>query len=176
MEDFVIIVNGFQRLAIITKRSILDRPLAYMSSSLWEKVWQLQFRLENNSRYTPYCYLRYKVRVAQYNLLYNVLYLNQKLYKFGIVSCVKSFFYDIRDETPLPLFYECVYAQKIWNQLRLYLAWKIDWSVLTPHAIFGFAEVWFYHILLIFKYNIYNPRVNNILNWKSKAWNVLYLK
>ena len=50
-----------------------------------------------------------KVRIP----LYNVLYLNQKLYQFGIAICSKCCFCDIYCETPLPLFYECVYAQNV---------------------------------------------------------------
>ena len=81
-----------------------------------------------------------KVFIFQYKLLSNVLYLNQKLYQFGIVSCSKCFFCDIHDEIPLHLFYECVSAQNIWNQLRLYLADKIDLPVLTPESvILGFV-------------------------------------
>ena len=87
------------------------------------------------------------------------MYLNQKLYPFGIVSRSKCTFCDINDETPLHLFHECVCAQNIWNQLRLYLVEKINLPVLTQHSA-TFVEVQdqnyllFNHLLLIFKYNI----------------------
>ena len=78
------------------------------------------------------------IQKFQYKLFNDVLYRNQKLFQFGIVSCSKFSFCDIQDKTPLNLFYECVYVQNIWNQLRLYLAEKIDLTVLTPQgAVFG---------------------------------------
>ena len=47
-----------------------------------------------------------KVLILPYKLLINILYLNQKIYQFGIDSCSKCSFYDIHDETALHLFYE----------------------------------------------------------------------
>ena len=39
-------------------------------------------------------------------------------------------------------FYECTYAQNLWNQLRLYLSEKVALPALNPHsAIFDFADV-----------------------------------
>ena len=40
------------------------------------------------------------------------------------------------------LLYECVCAQNTWNQLRLYLAEKIDLPVLTPQTVvFALVDV-----------------------------------
>ena len=48
----------------------------------------------------------------------------------------------MHDETPLDIFYECVYAQNIWNQLRLYFAEEIDLPVLTTQsAVFDFVGI-----------------------------------
>ena len=72
------------------------------------------------------------------------------------------------------MFYECTYAQNLWNQLGLYLSEKVVLPVLNPHsAIFGFTNVLDHnyllvnHLLLIFKYHIYNSRVNNTLSFQS---------
>ena len=72
------------------------------------------------------------------------------------------------------IYFMNVYAQNIRNQLILYLAEKNDLLVVTPQsAAFGFVNVQdqncllFYHLILIFKYNIYNPRVNNNLNFQN---------
>ena len=58
------------------------------------------------------------------------------------------------------------------NNLDYILQKKIDLPVLTPQdAIFCFIDVQdqnyllFNHLLLIFKYNIYNLRANNDLNF-----------
>ena len=72
-----------------------------------------------NTIYCILCVAAYdaKVYIFQYKLLSNVLYLDQKLYQFRIVLRSKYFFCDIHDETPMLLFYECVCAQNIWNQI-----------------------------------------------------------
>ena len=83
-----------------------------------------------------------KVRILQHKLPNSALYLSQKLNQLGIDSCSKCSFCDIPDETPLHLLHECVCAQNIWNQLRLYLAEKIDLPVLTPQtAVFALVDV-----------------------------------
>ena len=84
---------------------------------------------------------------------------------------VQMFLLWVYDETPHHIFHECAYAQNLWNRLRLYRLEKVALSVLNPQiAIFGFIDVSDHnsllvkHLLLIFKYNVYNSRVNNSLN------------
>ena len=103
-----------------------------------------------------------------------MLYLNKKLFHFGIISQSKCSFCELYDETPQHLFYECTYAQNLWNQLRLYLSEKVALPVLNPQgAIFGYTNVLGHnyllvnHLLLIFKYNLYNSRVDNTLSFQS---------
>ena len=77
----------------------------------------------------------------QYKLLNNILYLNKKLFHFGITFQSKCSFCELYDETPHHIFYECTYAQNLWNQLRLYLSEKVVLPVLNPQsAIFGFTK------------------------------------
>ena len=66
-----------------------------------------------------------KIRIFQYKLLNNVLYLNKQLFHFGIVSQSNCSLCESHDETPQHLFYECTYSQNLWNQLRLYLSEKV---------------------------------------------------
>ena len=54
-----------------------------------------------------------KSHIFQYKLLNNVLYLNKKLFHFGIISQSKCSFYELYDETLQHLFYECTYAQNL---------------------------------------------------------------
>ena len=75
-----------------------------------------------------------KLRIFQYKLLYNVLYLNKKLFHFGIITQSKCFFCDLYDETPQHLFCECTYAQNLWNLLRLYLSEKVALPVLNRQS------------------------------------------
>ena len=51
-----------------------------------------------------------KFRIFQYKLLNNVLYLNKKLFHFGIIPQPKCSVSEIYDETLPHLFYECIYT------------------------------------------------------------------
>ena len=111
--------------------------------------------------------------IFQYKLLNNVLCLNKKLFQLGIISQPKCPFCELYDETPHHIFYECTYVQNL-NRLCLYLIEKVALPVLNPQsAIFGFTDVSDHnfllvnHLRLIFKYNIYNSRVNNRLSLQS---------
>ena len=69
--------------------------------------------------------LETKIRIFEYKLLNNVLYLNKKLFQFGIVSQSKCSFCELYDETPHHIFFECTYAQNLWNHLQLHLSEKV---------------------------------------------------
>ena len=103
--------------------------------------------------------------------------------QFGIISQSKCFFCELYDETLHHIFYECTYAQNLWNRLRLYLSEKVALPVLIPQsAIFGFTDVLdlnfllVNHLLLIFKYSIYNSRVNNSLSFQSLKCDISQIK
>ena len=137
-----------------------------MSKLSREKFWWLIYRIPHIAT------LKTKICIFQYKLLNNVLYLNKKLFQFGIISQSKCSFCELYDETPLHIFYECTYTQNLWNQLRSYLSENVALPALNPQSvIFGFTDVLGHNyllinnLLLIFKYNIYNSRVNNTLSF-----------
>ena len=105
--------------------------------------WKLIYRITNIAT------LETKTRIFQYKLLSNVLYLNQKLFQFGIISQSKWSFCELCDETPRHISYECTYAQNLCSRLQLYI------------SEFGFTDVLDHnflllnHLFFIFKYNIY---------------------
>ena len=130
--------------------------------------WKLIYRIPRIAT------LETKIRIFQYQLLSNVLYLNKKLFQFGIISQSKCAFCELYDETPHHIFYKCTYAQTLWNRLCLHLSEKVALPVLNPRSsIFGFTYVSDHnfllvnHLLLIFKYSICNSRVNNSLSLQS---------
>ena len=130
--------------------------------------WKLIYRIPRIATFET------KIRIFQYKLLNNVLYLNKKLFHFGIISQSKCPFFELYDVTPPHLFYECTYAQNLWNQLRLYLSERVALQVLNPQsAFFGFTDVLRHnyflknHLLLVFKYNVCNSRVNNTLSFQN---------
>ena len=113
-------------------------------------------------------------RIATLETYINVLYLNKKLFQFGIIFQSKCSFCELYDDTLNHIFYECTYAQNLWNQLRLYLSEKVSLPVLNPQsAIFGFTDVLDHnyllvnHLLLMFKYNIHNSRFSNTFSFQS---------
>ena len=132
-----------------------DKPTCQNLGWLW-------FQLENDIYDTPYCKnFKQTINIFQCKVLNNVLYLNKKLFQFGIISQSKCSFCELYDETPHHIFYECTYAQNLWNQLRLYISEKVALTVLNPQSdIFGFTDVLDHnyllvnHLLLKFKYNI----------------------
>ena len=146
-----------------------------MSRLSREKFWLLCFQLEIDIYRIPrISTFEIKIPIFQYKLLNNVLYLHKKLFHFGITSQSKCSFCKLYDETPHHIFHECTYAQNLWSQLRLYLSEKVTLPILNPQStIFGFPDVLDHnyllvnHLLLIFKYNVYNSRVNNTLSFQN---------
>ena len=139
--------------------------------------WKLIYRIPHIVTYET------KADIFQYKRLHNVLYFNRKIFHFGIVSQPKFSFCELCDETPQHCFYECTYAQSLWHQLRLYFSDRIPLPVLNlQSAIFGFTDILdnscllVNHLLLIFKYNFYNSRVNNTLRFQSLKYFISQIK
>ena len=57
------------------------------------------------------------MRSFQYKILNNVLFLNKKLYTFGIKPSPLCSFCNLYDETPLHIFYECNAVKCLWVDL-----------------------------------------------------------
>ena len=53
------------------------------------------------------------LRVFQYKILNNVLYLNEKLFHFGLVDCGKCIFYLVSNERPIHIFSECPIVKEL---------------------------------------------------------------
>ena len=82
-----------------------------------------------------------KLRVFQFKLLNNVLYLNKMLFRFGKSGSPLCSFCNLKNETPYHLFYECSHTNSLWNQLRHFLSNSLNIPLLTPQsAIFGFIN------------------------------------
>ena len=54
--------------------------------------------------------------IFQYKSLNNVLYLNEKRFKFKIVSSLLCSFYNLENENPIQLFYSCNQAKYLWSK------------------------------------------------------------
>ena len=58
------------------------------------------------------------LRIFQYKILNNALYLNEKLFKFKIVSSPLCSFCNSENETPINIFYSCNQTESPWSKLQ----------------------------------------------------------
>ena len=56
--------------------------------------------------------------IFQYKILNKVLYLNEKLFKFKIVSSPLCSFCNLKDETPINLFYSRNQTKSLWSKFK----------------------------------------------------------
>ena len=105
------------------------------------------------------------LRSFQYKILHNILFLNKKLYLFGITKSALCSYCNTYDETPMHLFCECNYTKYLWLQLNRHFRSDLTFPVLTPQtAILGLFNDsvnnihLINHILLLFKLYIYKSR------------------
>ena len=81
------------------------------------------------------------LRIFQYKILNNMLYLNEKLFSFKKISCPLCSFCQHENETPIHLFHGCIKTNFLRYRLKEFLKTKIDFLVNTPQsAIFGFLN------------------------------------
>ena len=123
------------------------------------------------------------LRSFQYNILNNLLFLNKKLYTFGITNTALCSFCNTLEETPIHIFFDCVHVKCLWERLRM--KFQNDFVLLSlthQTAILGLYNEandnynLLSHILLIFKYYIYISREKRILNIDILIANLIKVK
>ena len=81
------------------------------------------------------------MRSFQYKILNNVLFLNKKLYTFGIKPSPLCSFCNLYDETPYHMFYECDLVKCLWSGLVQCFQNNLIIPTLTPQTtIFRFLD------------------------------------
>ena len=126
----------------------------------WKQVYLLTRRVTVDTN----------LRIFQYKILNNVLYLNEKLFSFKKISSTLCCFCQSENETPIHLFHGCIKTNLLWYKLKEFVKTKIDLPVNTPqNAIFGFLNYEsnsdiINHLLLIFKYYLFNSRKHKKLS------------
>ena len=112
-------------------------------------------------------------RYFQNKVLSNLLYLNEKLFFFGISETSQCSFCNQNNETIEHLFCRCFVAKAFWNDLNTFFGNHLSLYDLTPQTAYsGFTEKYLddtilqNHLLLVFK--IY-------LN-KSRSYGYAFLK
>ena len=113
------------------------------------------------------------LRMFQYKLLNNVLYLNNMLFRFKKVDSPLCSYCNEEEETPLHLFHSCLKTKQLWNKLRQYFSKFINIPHSTPQSsILGIfdniqSSELMNHLLLIFKFYIYSARNTKQLNFDN---------
>ena len=121
----------------------------------WKKIYLLP-RLTSSDT---------SLRVFQYKILNNVLFLNKMLFQFKKSPSPFCSFCNVVEETPIHIFYSCLVTQNLWLELQTIFTDHLIIPNLTPQsAIFGFLDtepnshLILNHLLLIFKFYIYKAR------------------
>ena len=98
------------------------------------------------------------LRSFQYKILNNILYLNERLFKFNIVYSPLCSLYGAYNESIEHLFCTSIVAQRLWDQLRSWLYELIYFSISEPKTvILGLPSettsnyILINHIILLFK-------------------------
>ena len=74
------------------------------------------------------------MRIFQYKILNNVLYLNKLLYKMKIVKSPLCCFCREQNETPIHLFCKCKVTLDYWSNLQAWLRSILNLPDLTPES------------------------------------------
>ena len=113
-----------------------------------------------------------KLRVFQYKIVNNILFVNKMLFNFRKVESPFCSFCKAEDETCIHLFYRCRKTSSLQRQLQEFFSAALNFPSISPQsAIFGFLDdalehkLLINHILLIFKNYLYKARENKDLNF-----------
>ena len=124
------------------------------------------------------------LRSFQYKILHKILFINKKLYLFGITKSQLCSYCNTNDETPINLFLSAILPKiYLWLQLNRHFHSDLTFPVLTPQAvILGIFDDSVSnkhlanHILLLFKLYIYKSRNKYQLNINEHLANILNIK
>ena len=98
----------------------------------WDKIYILPRIVTTDSR----------IRIFQYKILLNILYLTKKLFEFNKINSPERSFCKCEEETTIHLFHICRKTQALWTQLTSHLNRHLNLPYLTPQsAIFGFLDI-----------------------------------
>ena len=130
----------------------------------WKKIYLLPPKVSHDSN----------LRMFQYKILNNVLYLNKQLFIFNKKDTKLCLYCRLQDETINHIFVECKFAIKLWSDLRHYCQSSFVIPILNPQsATFGFFEIdpdlviLLNNILLLYKYYIYWSRDSSKLSFAA---------
>ena len=103
-----------------------------------------------------------RLRVFPYKFLNNVLYLDKLLFRFEKIDSPLCSSCKMIDETPLHLFYNCTKTKLLWDQLSFLPL--MSQSAILGHINLSDDYLLINHLILIYKFHIYNSRNRGYLN------------
>ena len=81
------------------------------------------------------------LRMFQYKILNNILFLNKLLFKFEKVRSPLFSYCNSADETPVHIFYTCNITKRLWNKLTYFVSRYLYIPETTPQsALLGFLN------------------------------------
>ena len=111
------------------------------------------------------------------------VFLNKKLYTFGITNNALCSFCNAVEETPINIFFDCVHVKCLWEKLRMkFQNYFILLSPTPQTAILGLYNEandnynLVNHILFTFEHYIYISRDKQMLNIDTLMANLIKLK
>ena len=116
-----------------------------------------------------------RMRIFQYKILNNILYLNNWLYKFSYVESPMCSLCNSETETMTRLFCHCSKTDQMWNSLTSWCKGCLTLPVLEPStAILGFFDIrdekskLINHILILFKFFLHaNRNIKHAVNFHA---------
>ena len=125
----------------------------------WKEICSLPFSVTHDT----------KIREFQYKLLNNIVFTNEKLFRFKMINSPLCAFCQTEVESPEHLFFQCNVTKSFWQLLFSWISEQkvILTSLTLEHVFFGVFHVVedFHvvnHIILLAKYYIYNCKLNVI--------------
>lgn len=146
----------------------------------WKKIYCLPY-LTSVDSYS---------RMFQFKILHNILFLNKKLHRIGLVDSPLCSYCAQDDETFQHLFLDCSFSKSLWNDIQAFFHGRLNIPSLNlQSATLGFFDSTkdhhaFNNILLIFKLCLYQFRskkpptiqvfLNNLVRRESLERNVVF--
>ena len=123
----------------------------------WKRIYLLPRRVTLDAN----------LRMLQYKLLNNVLYLSNTLFRFKKVDSRLCSYCNEEEETLLHLFHSCLKTKQLWNKLRQYFSQFINIPHSAPQS--SILEIFdniqqsglINHVLVIFKFYFTVPETLN---------------
>ena len=104
-------------------------------------------------------------RIFHFKCSHNVLFLNERLFKMGVVENPKCSFCKLVNEDINHLFYECIFSKRLWNKIKSHFR-ELNLPELTPESAYlGFQnvdDILVNLVHIVFKISLYKTRHTGI--------------